>query len=600
MKNFLARFHEHDTIIQIGSKKFVKCINGDDLDMFLRQNQNEDIYFCAGVKPATKYARCADADIIKKNYFAIDLDLRDKYPEISNEEIKNFANVLKAQMSKSEDFKDWSYIVFSGNGIHIYFIGDTISGADLENYKSGVEYFYDRFDNEFGEKPDPACCNLARILRLPTTFNNKHGKHVEVEIIFKQKKHSKLLARIPEEGAARKAKEDVYKQDFDHSRVVGNIFDEINKISIFDLVEKHFGWRNNGRRFFEGDKKTDKGCFVPRGENFIVHAGTEHFEDAQKGYSSFSFIKEVKKLSVKETLAWFKKEYQHIADFKEPKVEFREKSDTVDSYTWGLDEIDAKITTPKKKEVFVLVADECQGKSTFCYFFARENKKKYKHNVVYFNLESEKEYVINNMATQFSKATKLEVRDNKHYKMQRYQQRKKELETQDDIIFIGKKKGVIIDMDYIEKTVSSLGKIDYLIIDNLTCISMKERKTESEEIKEIVICLIGMAEQMNIPILLVHHYKKRQDKSRKLFRDLHDMSGSRVLKDLIPIIIQVALNPDPKTQRERAEFHLREGKLRRGDTKESVMVRHENCDFFPVAIATQSAGCPVWNSFPDL
>jgi len=272
-------------------------------------------------------------------------------------------------------------------------------------------------------------------------------------------------------------------------------------------------------------------------------------------------------------------------DFSQEDVEFmKEKLKRVsickDSYTWGIDCIDEKITTPKKGKVIIMVSDENQGKSTFSYFLARKNYEKYNHNVVYFNLEQTKEEVINDMAIQYCGATKLEVRDNKHLEMRLYNKKVKELQEQKNIVFIGRKAENVTTMAEIKERIEDM-PIDYLLLDNLTCIS-GVGANRNEEMKNIILELISLAQKRNIPILLIHHYRKKNGKTIGIYRDIHEMEGSGTLKNLAPIIIQVARNPEPETKEEEAEFYIREGKLRGGARKESVCVKHDKGDFFKI------------------
>lgn len=247
------------------------------------------------------------------------------------------------------------------------------------------------------------------------------------------------------------------------------------------------------------------------------------------------------------------------------------------SYTWGVEEIDKKITTPKRGQLFLLVSDENQGKSTFCYFFARENKKKYGHNVYYYNLEQTKEEVIDSMARQYAGITKLEHRDNLHLKNKKYLDRVDELKNQEDINFMGRKANELANIDSVIEYVRKIGDIDYLIIDNLTCMTSNAQDA-NEDMKQTTMKLISLAEEMMIPIILVHHYRKGELKSGQVFKSTSEIKGSGALKDLVPVVIQVARNNDEDTSA-HDEFHIREGKLRGGDKKERVMVRHKSGSF---------------------
>ena len=202
---------------------------------------------------------------------------------------------------------------------------------------------------------------------------------------------------------------------------------------------------------------------------------------------------------------------------------------------------------------------------------------KYGHNVIYFNLEQTKDEVINDMATQYCGMSKIGIRDNQHLTNVLYLKRKKELETQEDIVFIGRKAENVTTIQEIKERICDT-QMDFLILDNLTCIA-GEGMNRNEEVKNITLELIKLSQTLNIPIVLVHHYKKRMKSTMGVYRDVHDMEGSGSLKNLVPMVVQVARHPDPQNQNEEDEFYIREGKLRGGAKKESVVVHHDKGEF---------------------
>lgn len=268
--------------------------------------------------------------------------------------------------------------------------------------------------------------------------------------------------------------------------------------------------------------------------------------------------------------------------FSEEEIEYlrknaKVKSNSIDSYTWGLDCIDSVIATPKKGVLTILVADENQGKSTFCYFMARKNYQKFNHKVIYYNLEQPKEEMISSMAMQYAGTSKLEHRDNQHLFDSKYLSRKKQLEEQEDIEFIGRKVDSITTLESIKEDVFAMG-MDMLILDNLTCIST-EARDRNEEMKKITIELTSMAQDLQIPIILVHHYRKRSGQMSTIFRDVHEMEGSGALKNLSSKIIQLARDPVIEGDEPNRDLHIREGKLRGPWNKQQITIVYDKGDF---------------------
>ena len=174
-------------------KKFLKQlvpqgeIEYNELNRALKVEEIEwlqkDIYFLGGVKDGMK--RNWDNDIIHKNYFVVDYDLRENYKKVTGELI-NDEELMKMLdhiliVIEGTEFESWRYLVFSGNWFHFYY---TSSDLPLEKlrYKELVEYLYQKLDKLFADpifKVDHSCANIWRILRLPGTTNwkrkVKHG-----------------------------------------------------------------------------------------------------------------------------------------------------------------------------------------------------------------------------------------------------------------------------------------------------------------------------------------------------------------------------------------------------------------------------------------
>lgn len=597
IKEFFSNIHVKGTAIQVGEANSVIPCN--DLDSFLFANQDKNLYFLAGVDPKIK-DRAKDDHILKRRHIAFDFDIRKENKEITDEQIKQTGLEMAEKLEKSELFKEFSYIIFSGNGLHVYYCGATIDG-DKEKFSQGMAYLIEEISKVTGHEADKACKNIGRIFRIPLSWNNKTPRK-QTEFVLEKPRISPLLDKLylfklPEKE----------KPVYEKPKVVEgqNFWEAANSIDCHMALQRLSGTAAvRHERFTFKTRSSSTLHIFCNGEPANAWIDERGLIGGVGGSPTIVSWLLYYKWSEKEVAEIIKREFDDClpksASGVVPKmpIEIKAKSKSINSYTWGLDEIDEKITTPKKGVVTVLVADENAGKSTFCYFLARKNKQKYGHEVVYFNLEQPKSEVINGMAIQYSGLSKIQVRDEKHLTNSLYLKRKKELEDQEDIVFIGRRSNEITTIEMIRDEVMKLENIDYLIIDNLTCVSLKEKKSEAEEVKEIIQILIGLAEKMNIPIVLVHHYRKRQNnKSTQIFRDVHDMSGTRVIKDLVPLVIQVARGTDEDGDGNK-NFHIREGKLRNGDKKEMITVVHDKGEFYPVKRKTTIQNMD-FESIPD-
>lgn len=292
-----------------------KAIKKEDIE-----KQTTDVYFLAGVVDTSK--RNKDEDIIEKNYFVCDFDIRSYFKEkhwyiVSNEEIKEKAKELKGMLDKSDMFNTRSAIVFTGNGLHLYYIWDFID-VNKDLYSHWVEYIYNKISdtlwwNEF--TPDVACRNIGRILRMPWTFNYKmidkySMEPAKCEILYERDINSPLVWwinkywKIAKEA---KIKEYTEKAKKYYSKANIQTIEDINsKIDIRYLVCRDY-WievAKDGKNF-KWVKKWYEWMFVV--DNVLINYWSHYLSWAKKKwYTPFSYIKERNNLTAAETFKWFK------------------------------------------------------------------------------------------------------------------------------------------------------------------------------------------------------------------------------------------------------------------------------------------------------
>lgn len=272
---------------------------------------------------------------------------------------------------------------------------------------------------------------------------------------------------------------------------------------------------------------------------------------------------------------------KEIFKFTDKPIVF-EKSASVDSYTWGLDCIDREITTVKKGTVSILGASENAGKSTFCFFLARQNAIKYGHKVVLCSLESTEDELHQMVAFHYANISRIEERDNSYLENPKYIEKIKELQNQEYLKIIGTSAAESTTVESIEKKVAENGEVDLLIIDNLSCLTLGVKEySENEATKNIIQSLIKLSRRINAPIILVHHYRKLAGKSTdELFRGTDDLAGSGAIKNLVHKVILVARHRGSDVSPvERAEFHIKEGKIRTRAGGNEFMIYYQNGAF---------------------
>jgi len=121
-----------------------------------------------------------DHDIKTIHYVRLDIDIKKQCLEFmglipDEDDIITFTNEIKEKLETNEFLKDWSYIVYSGGGCHIYY-SNTV-GVDINDrvtpkvWQLAMKRIYTLYDDTIGDEEylysDKAVCNTARIMRLP-------------------------------------------------------------------------------------------------------------------------------------------------------------------------------------------------------------------------------------------------------------------------------------------------------------------------------------------------------------------------------------------------------------------------------------------------
>lgn len=290
-------------------------------------NKTENIYFLSGVNPSLVYkqgVRAKDADIIKKTYFCIDIDIRNNckeeyWEDISDDDIikcwENLANDLKKE---DEYFWEWRYIVYTWNWLHIYYLWD-VDSFNQEEYKKWVSRIFRKWDENMWWqlfKSDHSCCNIARILRLPWSINQKNWQ--EVRIIAEQNIKSRLFNHIKwfakkEEEELNKIKEqqriELEEKMKSYSNDEKNIYDLILTIPAYQIAqlllpEFPYDWKRN----FKNNQWWFTWYYYSESKNIIINWWSRHFNwlNDTSWWNNFELIKRFKWYTNKETFSFYK------------------------------------------------------------------------------------------------------------------------------------------------------------------------------------------------------------------------------------------------------------------------------------------------------
>lgn len=573
VKKFLADLHTKDTIIQVGPVNKIMAISGTDkLDEFMENNQDKDLYFLANVDTDKQYKRASDDDIKKKKYVYFDFDIRKEQPDITDEHIKEMG-VCWGQILNETKFNFWSYIVFSGNGLHIYYIGDACD-VDKEKYSLGYDIFRKKIENILEFEADVSCRNVGRIARIPGSYNNKKKKKL-VEIVSHQNKKYNIVELIQtiggkeqertksietEESALREYAvfEKKYKSDV--------LVKAINEIKVSNEIEKDYPqWKFDNKNFWQADGERAASSWVNE-KNVLIVSDSRWFSNIKnKGVGTFLYRREMSKLTNKETYEYFLKEYPALEKFNNQKPDIVKKDDR--RYTWGTQKLNESFALIKRGSYVLMVADQGMGKTTFAFYQARKNAAM-GNKTLYLSLEMDNHEIADFLARKFAGITEKEEYNNliPEYKKKLYEQKKKELGEIENLKLCGVSKGTDINMDFIKKEIAKHNP-DIVYIDNFDLVGRMSNKDELINQKQKSAEFMNIASTMQIPIIVLHHNRKKQNGKSSGQRTIDDVGGSGKLTDDADRIVLLQRNTESQSKKEQSELTLILAKARGYDTR---------------------------------
>lgn len=362
----------------------------------------------------------SDNDIVKKNYFVVDIDIRSelrdkKWENISQDELLKICKSILNVCDSKKDYMDYTMSVCSWNWLHIYYVWDD---ADLSSYKMWVSYFFERFDSDilewFNLKTDKSCSNLSRIFRCPWSINSKPDKEwyiwdVNCDIIeIKANNKSRILWMLW-------TLESKYQERFKNDKIyvpkssiewTESLWDMIHKIPCSELfimktwLEIARDWKN-----FISDKDWNYiSWFYIQEDNKMIFQDTSsrHNKHWHQTYYPFDYIKyeilenwtdeDVFKWAIdnypdiKEQSEINKKQYKELKKKEQienmnniiPMIEDSENWERSKYYYYADEMFDQWFWWIKEWELTVIASDGNGWKTTFCIKMLERNLLKNK------------------------------------------------------------------------------------------------------------------------------------------------------------------------------------------------------------------------------
>lgn len=578
-KNFLAKLKGPTTEAMVST--LTKNLGfSSDLDVVMKSMKGKDIYYLWGVSPNLT-SRAKDDDVIEKNYFAIDIDIRREYKEkygkvLSQDELKAEIEKIKDMISQDHVFNQRSYIICSGNGMHILYLGKS-STYDKQEYKDGVKYIYKMFSDKFWDKTiytiDTACATLWRLLRLPWSVNTKTEykdagiENTLCEIMYEQEVESELVNKIKEyneyiEMLVSEADMEIplpKKANTQYSkRINTTLIDEINRQSLSELVCEYTGrsLTEDGKNFKWGNNDENKWCFMSdKHDNVLIIEWSPHIPNPNNldGHTTYTFIRDVfcswndaKTFErAKKRYPWIKQAKQNIEDVidyhdhflsywdvLERAVKERRSLDIDTTCKYGIKILDEFLGWILPSELVVVWADSGIGKTELAYTISLENAMRGK-KVMLFGLEGDiNEIALRDMQKHISNESNTPINtisyrfnlDKSIYKLEDKILRDLNSEVKNNLLIFNKIE--IPTLDFIRRIIEKAkDDVDLIVIDHLHYIHL-DRDEELRQVGEIMRTLKTITDIIKKPIVLISHLRKKGNGVKERDPEMADLYGS--------------------------------------------------------------------------
>ena len=428
-----------------------------------------------------------------------------------------------------------SLVVESNHWFHLYYLADKdLTEEEFEKWNLWLKEYYN-WDIK-------VCKDTARVLRIPWYYHMKWEAYMVNYRKDLGTKERYTLEQITKAYPYEEEKPKYEVKSFRTHYKANDIWERIYNLDQMELLSE-FSWSSWVRWDVFEFKKNSKGYQIwVNGESTSSRIDIEHkIGSSDKWWPTIiQWVEWYYKgwVDKKELLEELKRKHPEIEDKKEVKVEKLEvnnKEIQIDlpklEFTRGDKGIDGKIGKLHRGSYVILLWETWAWKTTFSTFMARHNK-----NSVYYVLEDKKENIIKRYALKYAHISKEELNEwrisEDKIRMFNYAVRE-----------YNKMPVNMIDVWHsisIETLVASIKEQEakwvwMFFIDNLWKITA-EWKTEAEQTRYISSELLKLCNDDNVCIVLIHHYRKKQNNLE--WRWLESIRGSQKLADDATTVVE--------------------------------------------------------------
>ena len=432
-----------------------------------------------------------------------------------------------------------SLVVESNHWFHLYYLADRdLTKEEYENWNRGLKNYY------WG---DPKVCkDVARVLRIPWYYHMKWEPYLvkyRTDLGTKDRYSYDLITeKFPnqQDTTPWKVKQrEAYNREYNDKSTFRSKAKLLNSRSMLEELS-WTGWlhwdvitfkrnSNGTEQIYCNGKSTS--CWIDtKDEIWSSEHWWPYWTEWLKWYGTVD-RKELAKYLKDKHPELEEKERRPILDTQiVEKVEVAPKLEKPD-FTWWTELLDDNIWKLSKGQFVILCWETGKGKTTFANFMARKNPTS-----CYYVLEDTVENIARRYATRYSWITLEE-----YNKWQRSEEKQQRYERAYKSMLNGKAK--MIDIGWkieIDELLEHMKKMkdkwyDLFFIDNLGFIiwewENEERQTAGISAKLVSFCL-----HENVCVVLLHHFKKRQN--QLVERDIGQMRWSWKLGDDATFVLE--------------------------------------------------------------
>ncbi len=547
----LQKLHVPGTLIQMSNATTVFGYNGDNVDSVIDKHKGENMYFLANIpqdrKREVPHSRnVKDIDITSKKYVVFDLDIRKSDSSLTDpDEAAKFIAFCLA--IAPEPYKSFTSIVQSGNGVHIYYVEDHPVPVTPTQYAMGYKKVCAELQKLITYTPDSACCNIARIMRLPGSFNNKGDTPLAVKMLAYHDRTSPMVSHIMH-----------YKHEkIDTTISMDALIRILSKEPILQLCDQYGVEYTPDHYVMVDGKKSSFKINVQSNlvKRFSGKEGSGTFLHMYAALHGLSFTEAARVIG--EPYSGKTVEISPTYQLEELRSQFKKYRDEhcKEKYSplnWNTERMDGTFAVLKNYMYVVLAGETKSGKSTVAFDLFVKNAKK-KKKMLYITLEMTADQLRDNIARH---TADISPRDERKFvetgayeprKEALFRKKQKELNSLEHLLIEGKEYGKDMTIEHILDIVMKHKDVAGVCVDNLDKIDKgAQDKDDFEKQKRVSKLLLEFTSTYNVPILLVHHLRKGQDSSKggSTFRSTNSLSGSSKISHDADMVLFVARNKD--------------------------------------------------------